>query len=351
MSENINRNTIYISIIIPMYNVEKFISKCIESCLNQNNVCLGKEYEIIFVDDGSPDSSYLIASDLVNGKNGCHIIRQENRGLGGARNTGISEAKGKYIWCVDSDDWISPNAVKLLIDTILKYNLPDIVMFRSANVIESKITVRQNPFKLEEFPSSGILQFEKNRLRACVPFHLIKKSVLTENNINFVEKLYHEDNEFMPRVAFNSKSVVGVNDILYFVYQNPESISRTPNYKRAFDLILVANNLGRFADTHLKGKSEKKMYEFICISLNQAFNVMINQPRDLQERFLLAIKNNSSIIDYYNSSGNLFYRLEGYLIKIMPNYLTIYTILHNLKSSVVKCNVFLNKWLLGKLMN
>lgn len=93
-----------LSIIIPVYNVELYIEKCLQSCLSQDIPY--DEYEIIVVNDGSPDGSLAIAESIAKTTTNMTIISQKNGGLSAARNTGMSVAKGEYIWFVDSDDWI-----------------------------------------------------------------------------------------------------------------------------------------------------------------------------------------------------------------------------------------------------
>ena len=96
-----------LSIIIPVYNVEKYVEKCIRSCENQD---IPKEnYEVIVVNDGSPDGSLAIVERLANEFSNIKVINQENKGLSMARNTGLEAAKGEYVWFVDSDDWIEEN--------------------------------------------------------------------------------------------------------------------------------------------------------------------------------------------------------------------------------------------------
>ena len=96
-----------LSIIIPMYNVEPYIEKCLLSCLNQN--IPHADYEIIVVNDGSPDGSLGIARRIASTVDNMLIVSQENGGLSAARNKGLSYAKGEYVWFVDSDDWIEEN--------------------------------------------------------------------------------------------------------------------------------------------------------------------------------------------------------------------------------------------------
>ena len=98
-----------LSIIIPVYNVEKYIEKCLLSCIKQD--ISYEDYEIVVVNDGSPDNSITIVERIAKDYSNIRIINQENQGLSGARNTGMKHAKGNYIWFVDSDDYIEENCL------------------------------------------------------------------------------------------------------------------------------------------------------------------------------------------------------------------------------------------------
>ena len=102
-----------ISLIVPVYNVEKYIEKCLLSCLKQD--IPQSDYEIIVVNDGSPDSSLAIAERIAAAATNIIIVSQKNGGLSAARNTGLKIAKGDYIWFIDSDDTIKENCLKSIV--------------------------------------------------------------------------------------------------------------------------------------------------------------------------------------------------------------------------------------------
>ena len=122
-----------------MYNVEKFLAKCILSCENQN--ISKKEYEIICVNDGSLDSSAIIAEEIAKQYNNIIIINQENQGLSVARNTGLSNAKGDYVWFVDSDDWIEENCLRRIVSK-LSNNL-DVLQLQYRHVWLEPYTIKE----------------------------------------------------------------------------------------------------------------------------------------------------------------------------------------------------------------
>lgn len=106
-----------VSVIVPVYNAEKTIIRCVESICKQSY----RNIEIILIDDGSSDKSYEICEKLSCQDSRIHVYRQKNKGVSSARNNGINQAKGNYICFVDSDDWVDPDYVEILI----KYMVPD----------------------------------------------------------------------------------------------------------------------------------------------------------------------------------------------------------------------------------
>ena len=108
-----------LSIIVPLYNVEKYIEKCILSLVNQDF----RDYEIIVVNDGSPDESANIVNELKIKYPNVLLFHKENGGLSSARNFGLEKAKGEYVWFVDSDDWIEPDIISLLYKHVKESNL------------------------------------------------------------------------------------------------------------------------------------------------------------------------------------------------------------------------------------
>ena len=115
-----------LSIIVPVYNVEAYIAECLNSLVNQNY----QDYEIIVVDDGSPDGSMIIADDIAKKSDKIKIMHKENGGLSSARNFGLEHASGQYIWFVDSDDRIETDCLAQLVERMKKYDL-DILSFNA----------------------------------------------------------------------------------------------------------------------------------------------------------------------------------------------------------------------------
>ena len=138
-----------LSIIIPVYKVEKYIKRCLDSIYNQRveEHC----FETIVVNDGSPDNSGAIVRQYMAEHINCRLINQENQGLSVARNTGLDHAKGEYIWFVDSDDWLTKDSLSIVLDTIISY--PKIDVFATVLMMQYE---KKDKAKVEYVPNPKV---------------------------------------------------------------------------------------------------------------------------------------------------------------------------------------------------
>ena len=173
------KKEIDISVIVPMYNVEEFLPRCIDSIINQTH----KNIEIILVDDGSPDRSGEIAEEYAEKDERIKVIHQENRWLGGARNSGMRIATGKYVLFVDSDDYIRLDMCELLFNKIEKDNV-DLVFFDLYGVDEN-----------ENIVSTGSLPFEPDRIyKNNDAKEILYPLIISSHSLNSaVMKIYNRD--------------------------------------------------------------------------------------------------------------------------------------------------------------
>ena len=216
-----NKQEELISIIIPIYNAEKYIERCINSLKNQTY----KNIEIICINDGSTDNSLNILKRIAITDNRIKIIEQENKGVSVARNKGIESAKGKYIMFLDSDDWFELTTCEKVINEI-DINNNDIVCF-NYNVVE-----RNKIYKVNDILSL------KNHIPTKIPpivcrftCAIYNKKFLTDNKIIFpVGIKNHEDIIFSMKVFIHAKSIGTINDYLYNYFKNEESATR--NFER-----------------------------------------------------------------------------------------------------------------------
>lgn len=216
-----------ISIVVPVYNVEKYIHECLESILNQSY----KNIEVIIVNDGTLDNSIAKIEDLLKDKR-TRLISQVNQGLSAARNTGIKAALGEYISFIDSDDKVKSSFIETLYDKANETNA-DIVRgsFRNfdGNIPEGWIT----DFNIS--PSRGteaLRYFLNDNVSFVVWSSLYRTTFLRENRLEFTEGILLEDGDFTTRSYINA-SVVATSDAPNYYYRvRPGSILTSNNAQR-----------------------------------------------------------------------------------------------------------------------
>lgn len=294
-----------LSVIIPVYNVEKYVESSIRSCENQD---IPKEdYEVIVVNDGSPDGSLAIVQRLAREYSNIRVISQENGGLSVARNTGMENACGDYYMFVDSDDWIAENCLGKLTAKLRKEN-PDALAICAADVIDG-VTIRRFSFP-NETPIAG-RDFLKNGISPCAPFGIWKASFFKKNNLEFHRGIFHEDAELTPRAYYLADKVSRTNDIVYFVNPSDSSITRTANPKRAFDLIeVVVPSLSRFA----KGVDDAYkvcFYDMEESCMNLALSIIKDADKEEKDRLNAEIAERSYLWKDIRKCSYLRYRMEA----------------------------------------
>ena len=216
-----------LSIIVPVYNVESYLMRCMESLYQQD--LPEKDYEVIIVNDGSTDRSYDIAKDFSKGRNNMFLYTQTNGGLSAARNTGLKHATGKYIFYVDSDDYIEKNILGR-IWSIAEYNQLDICFFKPMVYTNAGRIIK---FKRPSYADGNIYSGEflliRNKAMTSVWHGFYNRSFLERIGISFYEGLIHEDIHYNLKIFPHAKRIM-INDIDgYYYCQNGESIMRTKN--------------------------------------------------------------------------------------------------------------------------
>lgn len=216
-----------ISVIIPIYNCEQYLEKCLNSLINQTL----KDIEIILINDGSTDNSLKIIEKFDDTR--IKLINKENGGQSSARNKGLEIANGEYIGFIDSDDWIDSDYYEKLYNTALKYNA-DIAMTDFIRIGPNKHKIRLN-IKSEKVYKTieEKIQIANALKEGCIWNKIYKKEILT--NLRFNEGMYFEDGPFTIKALFNSKTLVTVPDTFYYYYQNPKSTVKTMDAKKRND--------------------------------------------------------------------------------------------------------------------
>lgn len=238
-----------LSIIIPVYNVEKWLERCVRSVENQD--LPSSEYEVILVNDGSRDKSGQIASQLSKEYDNIVLINKNNGGQSSARNEGMRIARGEYFMFVDSDDYIYPNVIGSIISEALENKL-DVCHF-SFNVedIDGKTSISKSPFPYEVVLSGKDVYGYHVIGSVCA--NLISASLIKCHNLSFFEGVIHEDVEFNTRLFCYVNRIMFVDKCVYHYCFNPQSSWRSKllenQEKDMRDALIVSSLQVKFADS------------------------------------------------------------------------------------------------------
>jgi len=213
-----------LSIIIPVYNVSKYIEKCILSVLNNN---LEQGYEIIVIDDASPDNSVEIVKGMMKIYPQIKLFRQENKGLGGARNTGIVNAEGQYVLFLDADDYLKEKALVSVLG-FAKENALDILEFGAIGITEEGAEVYRNSQSTATILNGTEYLTAVNYMNSSCN-KLYRVAFLNEKRLRFKERIFIEDFEFNTRAFYFAQKVQAVGNILGCFVQSKNSITRNTN--------------------------------------------------------------------------------------------------------------------------
>ncbi len=230
-----------LSIIIPVYNMEKYLERCLESVINQSY----KNIEIIIINDGSTDNSHQIIKNYSAKYNNINYINlQNNRGLGNARNCGLDSAKGEYVTFIDSDDWIDSNFYMTIINNIKKYNL-DIAVAGIVNEYDDRkaYTYRYKyPFDNQitgKFALNLLIKSTNQDIyiTPIVNNKVYKRTLIESLHLRFIENNYNEDDIFSFLLIREARKIGVVKDTYYHYYQRSSSITGYYKQKHIDDLI------------------------------------------------------------------------------------------------------------------
>ena len=299
-----------VSIVVPIYNVEKFLVRCIDSIVNQTYSNL----EIILVDDQSPDNCGAICDDYARKDDRIKVIHQENKGLSGARNSGIDIATGDYIAFIDSDDFIASDYVETLLDTLIKTGADIVQCYyqRFNNEDECKTTDNSNVV-IKEYSS---LEYLKNHNRSNVMTACNKLyKIALFSKIRYPLGKIHEDLATTYKVIDISNKVAVIDKILYYYYDNYESISKG---KIKLDKLALIDIYQEQAE-YFKVKGYNDLYVTACNNLALAFGTLISYKKDRYQDY-----------DKFITQLNARYRqlrkvLKGYPLRFDLKICTIFS--------------------------
>lgn len=249
-----------VSIIVPVYNVEKYLRKCLDSLINQTL----KDIEIICVNDGSKDNSPKILEEYAKKDNRIIVINQENAGLSVARNSGIDIAKGEYIGFVDSDDWVDLDFFEKLYYSATS-NDADIAVSGIIRVTGIKKKKFLN-FEKETITDNANLKFELCDVpeKSYVWNKIYKTEKLKEIGLEFEKGIFYEDCIFTPQALFYLGKIVTVPNIYYYYLRRGNSTVKQRSEKANADNVYAHKKANDFIKEHNIDISshEPKTYRF-----------------------------------------------------------------------------------------
>jgi glycosyltransferase involved in cell wall biosynthesis len=226
-----------LSIIVPVFNIEKYLSKCIESILSQEF----SDFELIIVNDGSTDSSGLIATNFAKIDMRVKVINQVNGGLANARNTGINVSKGEFISFIDGDDYVHPEMYQIMISEILDKNA-DISVCGRFDVNGDKISERFNQNKVTVWDSSLAIRnlLLNNLIDSSVCDKIFKRYLFQE--IRFPDGKINEDMFIIIKLIHKSLRIVHTGRSLYYYYHRNGSITMSPFTSKNMNALEAVDN-------------------------------------------------------------------------------------------------------------
>ncbi len=304
-----------LSIIIPIFKVEDYLETCIESVLNQT---INEEYEIVLVDDGSPDQCPQICDKYCEQYSQISVIHQKNQGLSGARNTGMKNAKGEYLLFLDSDDILLPGALQS-VEAIISSNpstdafffsyqeMNDDTLFDEArgivpNVQNGSYSIASD--EAEKFVSECLELWPAWRI-------VVKNTFVKKSELEYAVGLIHEDVDWTARVLLSANTIGIFNTpIIGYRVKRAGAITETIKYKSFDHTYTIVNNL--MEDMNKSPNEEIKSYLRVrlsqaCFSMLRAWKNCNSQEKEI---FCIRLKECYKLLSYSNvSQHRLFYMM------------------------------------------
>lgn len=286
----------FVSFIIPVYKVENYLDKCIKSILNQS--CI--DWEMILIDDGSPDNCGKICDKYSATDNRICVIHQQNQGVAVARNRGLDKAVGKWIWFVDSDDYIMPDALEHLYKGT-KGSMCDTVFFNILNEWNNKIEHSANPKK------NLATNLKKNEFLTQFfsytnPTILFNRNLIEKYKIRFTQGIQvAEDLEFQYKYLIHCQNPINIDKALYVYNHHNDSAMHNikTNTHNVVDCIRVCKNLQLYIENERLPE-----IQWLTIRIRLLLKSAIQSAEKLPSNDVINVQNNiKHILRDYNKIG------------------------------------------------
>lgn len=297
------KSSIKFSIIIPVYNVEKYLKRCVNSVIGQTFT----NFEVILVDDGSTDGSSKICDDYKKFDSRCNIIHKENAGLSEARNSGIHVAVGEYILFVDSDDfWEDTNFLMRMSKYVIQE--PEYVMltFKRCDEQENRywnVYPRINEKIVNQLPYADRIEFlvKKDMFLVSACSKIVKTDVLKKKQIFFEEGLIGEDIDWCCKLVSSCNHMLFFNESGYVYRVREGSITRSKNTKVCTDLYFIIEKWMQYFLNEKKLKLQEAMLSF----LSYEFYVLLGNARRIGMLDQFDVDNFEKLLKYSKSKKTI----------------------------------------------
>lgn len=259
-----------ITVIVPVYNVENYLSRCIESILHQDYT----NFELLLIDDGSTDNSGDICEEYKKSDNRIIVFHKKNGGLSSARNYGIENSKGEYISFIDSDDFVAPNYLQVLVDLIIKYKTC-ISTVRGCKTSKSEIIYTKGEDKETLFSTSDAL-FQmciNNWFGISAWAKLYRKECF--DKFRFPEGKIYEDLLTVPYVISQCKAIASSKKELYFWYERAGSITNSNITEKNFVWFEAISQLVDYLDDNFPKLHDAVVKRLIDDSFDMLMNNLV----------------------------------------------------------------------------
>lgn len=307
-----------ISVIVPVYNCEKYLPMCLDSIILQTY----ENLEIICINDGSKDNSLKILNKYAQRDNRIRIINQKNLGQSRARNYGTELATGDYISYVDADDWVSLSLYEKFMNTLNEVNRDvDIFLFNACEYNEKTTDLYLKPFfNINEWKNNTNFYFIHTFNDCSNPFYgnmaaynkIYKKEFLTNNALKFIPDLIFEDQLFYIETFLKAKSILINNDFMY-MYRRTNSKSTTRNLgKRVFDIFKIMYQIEKIIKN--TGNYEEYKYALFQHKYTQFSFLFFEAPFLLKPRFYDWMKARLLMTEEEKLNKEICKKLVGYRI-------------------------------------
>lgn len=313
-----------LSIIVPCYNVEQYVEKCIDSLENQDIPI--DDYEILAYNDESKDNTLCVLEKLAKKYTNVKIASHKNKGLSGTRNRGIREAQGDFIWFIDSDDWISDNCLGKILASIT--NETDIVAF-SGFIPEGDRSVGADIYGANVRDKQTLFTYG---FADGAPFYMHRRDFLIKNNLFFKEDIKHEDTLFTPVVLNEARKISFYRTPVYHYLLRAGSITTVKDVKRIYDLNNNMAYLSEYADTIKDLVVKRGFLNHVAHHITEMLNYGIDNGIDGEKLIKQIMKGHPSYWQIMKNAIDLKPRLIYWAVKFSPfPFVTTYKLLVKFK--------------------